>query len=132
MSDPGNGDLISLTPIGVVHSPYDTPDQAPHQGFADDAEAVIEVYGSYQDALTDIEDVLRLTVIYWAHLANRSRRADDVVGPFARRGPTRPNPLCICACTVLDVDGRRIRVRGLDAIDGSPVVDLKPALQAER
>lgn len=123
----------SLTPVGVVHSPYETTDQAPHQGFADDAEAELEVFGAYADALAGVDEVLRLTVVYWAHRADRSRLGDaDGTGAFARRSPDRPNPLSICTCTVLGMEGRRVRVSGLDAVDGSPLIDLKPALQAER
>ncbi len=123
----------ALRPVGVARTPYATPEDAPHQGFADDAEATIEVHEPYADALAGIDDVIRLTVVYWADLADREPlRGDDGEGAFARRGPTRPNPLNICTCTLLERDGRRLRVRGLDAVDGSPVVDIKPALQAER
>lgn len=122
-----------LVPIAVAHTPYETTDDAPHQGFADDAEAIVEVFGPYADALAGIEDVVRLTVIYWADGADRSSlQGDNGLGAFARRTPNRPNPLNVCTCLLLDVDGRRIRLRGLDAVDGSPVVDLKPALQGER
>jgi tRNA-Thr(GGU) m(6)t(6)A37 methyltransferase TsaA len=135
------GEELPLVPIGVAHTPYGTPAEAPHQGFADDAEAVVEVFDAYADALTGIEEVLRATVVYWAHLADRTGLGDeggeqsndgDRDGAFTRRGPSRPNPVSICICTVLGVDGRRLRVSGLDAVDGSPVLDIKPALQAER
>lgn len=123
----------SVQPIGVAHTPYQTPDEAPHQGFADDAESEIEVLDEYADALAGIEDVIRLTVVYWAHLADRTvLGGTDGIGAFARRSPDRPNPLSICTCTLLDVDGHTLRVTGLDAVDGSPVLDIKPALQAER
>lgn len=124
---------LRLTPIGVARTPYETPDDAPHQGFAGDTESTIAVYDQFADALAGIGDVLRLTVVYWAHEADRSSlQGDDGIGAFSRRTPNRPNPLSICTCMVLSVDGSRIRVRGLDAIDGSPVLDLKPALQGER
>jgi formylmethanofuran dehydrogenase subunit E len=123
----------TLVPVGVARTPYETADDAPHQGFADDAEATVEVFDEYADALAGVADVLRLTVVYWADGADRSAlQGDDGIGAFARRTPNRPNPLNICTCLLLDVDGRRIRVRGLDAVNGSPVVDLKPALQSER
>lgn len=123
----------TIEPIGVVHSPYETPADAPHQGFADDADAELEIFEAYADGLDGIDDILRVTVVYWAHLAERTVARDgDRDGAFARRGPTRPNPLNICTGTILGVDGRRVRVSGLDAVDGSPLVDLKPALQAER
>ena len=122
-----------LSPVGVAHTPYDTPTDAPHQGFADDAAATVEVFERYGDALAGIEDVVRLTVVYWADRADReSLQGEDDVGAFARRTPHRPNPLNLCTCTLLERDGRRLRLRSLDAVDGSPVLDLKPALQAER
>lgn len=134
MTDHEERTQFPLAPIGVVHSPYATPEDAPHQGFAGDAESELEVFEKYADALAGVEDVIRLTAVYWADQADRTtgNSDDDRDGAFARRGPTRPNPLNICTCTVLDVDGRRVRVSGLDAVDGSPLIDLKPALQAER
>lgn len=91
------------------------------------------LFEAYAEALAGVDDLIRVTVLYWAHEADRDRLVgDDGGGVFARRGPDRPNPVSVCTCTVLDVDGRRVRVRGLDAVDGSPLVDLKPALQAER
>lgn len=121
-----------LRPVGVAHTPYETTDDAPHQGFADDEEATIEVFDDYADALAGVHDLIRITVIYWADLADRNSLVDESgVGAFAKRTPHRPNPLNVCTCTVLRKEGQRIRVRGLDAVDGSSVVDLKPALQAE-
>lgn len=150
-------DELVVRPVGVAHTPYETPGDAPHQGFADDAEATIEIHPTYADALAGVETYHRLTVLYWAHLVDRDRESpvtDHVAGEdsdasddsdagddsgggtdhgaFARRGPDRPNPINVCTCTVLGVDDRRIRVSGLDAVDGSPVVDLRPALQVER
>lgn len=130
MADDGRPEL---RPVGVARTPYETPGDAPHQGFASDDEAVVEVAESYADALAGLEDVVRVTVVYWADRADRSTLAGESgVGAFARRSPHRPNPLGICTCLLLAVDGRRLRVRGLDAVDGSPVVDIKPALQSER
>lgn len=123
---------FAIRPVGIAHTPYETPEEAPHQGFAGDRTGSVEVFERYADALAGVEDVLRLTVVYWAHLADRDRLRYDDEGAFTRRGPDRPNPLNVCTCTVVDVDGRRLRVSGLDAVDGSPVVDLKPALQSER
>jgi tRNA-Thr(GGU) m(6)t(6)A37 methyltransferase TsaA len=124
---------MTLERIGVAHTPYSTADDAPHQGFADDAESTIEISEEYEDALAGIKDVHRVTVIYWAHVADRDHlTGSDRTGAFTRRTPHRPNPLSVCTCMVLRTDGREVHVRGLDAVDGSPIVDLKPALQAER
>lgn len=122
----------TLRPIGVTRTPYEAPDEAPHQGFADDAVAEIEIFDEHTDALAGIEDVIRVTVIYWAHLADRTGAVGpDGVGAFARRSPDRPNPLSICICTLLGVEEQTLRVTGLDAIDGSSVLDIKPGLQTE-
>ncbi|WP_306052102.1 TrmO family methyltransferase domain-containing protein [Natronococcus wangiae] len=119
-----------LVPVGVARTPYESPEDAPHQGFAADAEATIEVFEPYADALAGIDDCYRLTVVYWADRADRDALVDENgVGAFAKRTPHRPNPLGICSCLLPDRTGRELRVRGLD---GSPVVDCKPALQAER
>lgn len=124
---------MDLRPIGVAHTPYETAEEAPHQGFAADDEATIEVFESYADALAGVDDAIRLTVVYWADAADRdSLIGDDGVGAFVKRTPNRPNPLNICTSTLLGVDGRQLRVRGLDAVDGSPVIDIKPALQVEQ
>lgn len=122
-----------LDPIGVAHTTYSSTDDAPHQGFADEDEATVEVFEAYADALSGLEDAVRIVVVYWADEADRgSLVGDDGVGAFAKRTPNRPNPLSICTCTLLAIDGRHVRLRGLDALDGSPVIDVKPALQAER
>lgn len=118
-----------LQPVGVVRTPYETVDDAPHQGFAADDEAELEVFPAYADCLDGVEDVLRLTVVYWAHKVDSEV---DTSGAFARRGPNRPNPINICTCPVFGISGTTVRVSGMDAVDGSPLLDLKPALQAER
>lgn len=123
----------TLRPVGVAHTPYATPDDAPHQGFAAEAESTIEIFDPFRPALNGLEDVTRLTVVYWAHLANRDQfQSVDGDGAFARRGPSRPNPISLCTGLLLDFSDSEILVTGLDAVDGSPVMDLKPALQRER
>lgn len=122
----------TLQPVGVAHTPYETPGDAPHQGFAADTDSQVEIFEDYADALEGIGDVYRVTVVYWAHLADRTGAVgSDGVGAFARRSPNRPNPLSICTCTLLGVEDRILRVTGLDAVDGSSVLDVKPALQTE-
>lgn len=124
---------LTLQPVGVARTPYETPAAAPHQGFADDVDAEIELFDEYTDALAGIADAVRITVVYWAHMADRTSGTEsDGPGAFARRSPNRPNPLSICVCTVYGLDGQRLRVGGLDAVDESPVLDIKPSLRTER
>ena len=123
----------TLRQIGVARTSYATPAEAPHQGFADNVDGEIEIFDEYADALAGLADVVRITVVYWAHLADRTTElGSDGPGAFARRSPNRPNPLSVCVCTLYGVDGQTLCVGGLDAVDGSPVLDVKPSLQTER
>ncbi len=124
---------LTLRPIGVVHSPLRDPAEAPRQGREAGIEAEIEVFPEYAAALQGCGERPRLLVVCWLH---RSRRdllqvpAKDGVGPargvFSTRSPNRPNPLAVYPVELLSVNGNRLRVRGIDAVDGTPVVDLKP------
>ncbi|MDD1653314.1 MAG: tRNA (N6-threonylcarbamoyladenosine(37)-N6)-methyltransferase TrmO [Methanomicrobiales archaeon] len=123
---------MTLTPVGVVRSPYRNREDAPRQGRLSPVESIIEIHPAYGEALRDIADHPHLLVFTWFH---RSRR--DVLsatppgsrkehGVFAIRAPERPNPIGLCLVDLVKVEGLRLTVRGLDAIDGTPVVDIKP------
>ena len=127
---------MELQRIGVVHSPYKSLQQIPRQGFFSEEEAVIEIDGAYASALEYVEESAWLTVLYWAHLAERDRLVTTPpsgtrsCGVFACRSPHRPNPLSLCAVKLLRREGGRLFVRHLDALDGSAVVDIKPYVDA--
>lgn len=124
---------MGLVPIGVVRSPLNDPAEAPRQGREAGIEAEIEVFPQFAEALQGIGVRERLLVVCWLH---RSRRdllqvpAKDGAAPprgvFSTRSPNRPNPLAVYPVELLSVCGNRLRVRGIDAVDGTPVVDLKP------
>ena len=123
----------SLRPIGIVHSPLRDPADAPRQGREAGIEAEIEVFPQYTVALKGIGERERLLVVCGLHRSRRdllqvTSRAG--VGPlrgvFATRSPNRPNPLAVYPVELLAVNGNRLLVRGIDAVDGTPVVDLKP------
>lgn len=119
---------IVLRPIGVVRSPYATPLDAPRQGEFADVEAVIEVLPEHEAGLDGIERLDRLLVVWWAHLADRSLLArPGTDGVFAMRTPHRPNPVCLSEVRLVRREGRRLVVTGLEATDGTPVLDLKSA-----
>ena len=122
-------ELPSLRLVGVVRSPYATPLDAPRQGEFALAESVIEVAPEFEAGLEGIERLDRLLVLWWAHEADRSllqRPGTD--GVFSMRAPHRPNPICVTEVTLLRREGLRLVVTGLDAIDGTPVLDVKPYL----
>jgi tRNA-Thr(GGU) m(6)t(6)A37 methyltransferase TsaA len=125
-----------LRVVGRVSSPLAQLDQAPRQGDEGAPEAWLEIDPAVADALTGVSAGDRLVVLTWLHLADRDRlqvhpRGEDsrpLQGVFATRSPARPNPIGLHAVRVLEVDGSRVRVSGMEAVDGTPVVDLKPVL----
>jgi tRNA-Thr(GGU) m(6)t(6)A37 methyltransferase TsaA len=134
------GDLesYSLHPIGIVRSPLKDRSKAPNQGSEGAPDARIELAPSVEDGLDRIEAGDRLIIITWLHESRRDvlkthPRGDESIpltGVFATRSPDRPNPLGLHPVTVLEITGRELKVRPLEAIDGTPVVDIKPVLRA--
>jgi tRNA-Thr(GGU) m(6)t(6)A37 methyltransferase TsaA len=121
-----------LEQIGVVHSPYRETKAAPHQGRSEEISCTLEVYEEYEAALKDIERCTHLFVLYWQHRADRSLLRSktpwgpEIRGVFATRSPNRPNPIGLCVVDLIERNGRFLKVTGMDAIDGSPLIDLKP------
>ncbi len=126
----------SLTPIGVLHSPLTRREDAPRQGREGAPDAWLEVNPTLAEGLEGIEVGHEILLITWLHLSSRDvlkvhPRGDPnvpLVGVFATRSPDRPNPLGLHRVRVLAVDGGRLHVGPLEAIDGTPVVDIKPVL----
>ncbi|MBN1429782.1 MAG: tRNA (N6-threonylcarbamoyladenosine(37)-N6)-methyltransferase TrmO [Anaerolineae bacterium] len=130
---------MQLTPIGIIHSPYRERGDAPRQGRLSDNEVTLEIFSQFVDGLKDITRSSRIIVLYWADRANRdvlqSRTpfSDVPVGVFTSRSPNRPNPIAFCVADLIRREGRRLIVRGVDALDGSPLLDIKtyaPAIDA--
>jgi tRNA-Thr(GGU) m(6)t(6)A37 methyltransferase TsaA len=131
----------ALRQIGSVRSSLDDRTQAPKQGWGGGQEAIIEILPEYVEGLEGIaagDDVLVLT---WLHLGDRSTLrvhprddpANPMTGVFATRSADRPNPIGVHRVTVLGIEQQRLlRVKDLEAINGTPVVDIKPLLGWER
>lgn len=123
--------IFELTPIGVIHSPYRKKGDAPHQGRHSLTTSEIEIFPEYADGLNDIAELPHLIVLYWLDRADRSMlmavppHSKKEHGVFATRSPNRPNPIGFAVIDVLSIDGLRLIVRGLDAFDGTPVLDIK-------
>jgi tRNA-Thr(GGU) m(6)t(6)A37 methyltransferase TsaA len=128
--------VFELRQIGVVESSLGDVDTAPKQGGEGAPEAWIVLEPAFLDGLDGIAAGDRLLVLTWLHLGDRDvlrvHPRDDVTNPlrgvFATRSASRPNPVGLHEVDVLEVDGDRLRVRPLEAVDGTPVVDLKPVL----
>jgi tRNA-Thr(GGU) m(6)t(6)A37 methyltransferase TsaA len=122
---------MQLTPIGVIHSPYKQRGDAPRQGRLSDNEIALEIYPQFAAALKDITRCSHLIVLYWGDRANRetlqSRTSfsDVPVGVFSSRSPNRPNPIAFCVADLIRQEDNRLIVRGVDALDGSPLLDIK-------
>ena len=125
-----------LRPIGVLSSELTSLADAPMQGSEGAPDAWLDVDASFADALSGVEVGDELIVITWFHRADRDTlqthpRSDPrnpLTGVFATRSPDRPNPLGLLPVTVRARDGNRVRVGPIEAIDGTPVVDIKPSL----
>ena len=128
--------LGDLRQIGAVRSAFQDRAQAPKQGWGSGREAVIEILAQYADGLEGIaagDDILVLT---WLHLGERATLrvhprddpANPMTGVFATRSADRPNPIGLHRVTVLRIEPRRLAVAGMEAVDGTPVLDIKPLL----
>jgi len=127
---------FAIEPVGTVASPLTDPSEAPKQGDEGAPDAWIAVEASIVDALRGIEPGQELLVLTWLDRARRdvltvhprSDTSRPQQGVFNTRSPDRPNPIGLHRVEVLSIDGARLQVRGLEAVDGTPVVDLKPVL----
>ena len=125
-----------LKPIGRVESPLTDPAAAPKQGDEGGADAWILFDPGVLDGLTDTKPGDRVIVLTWLDRADRAvlrvHPRDDPSNPmrgvFSTRSADRPNPIGLHEVEVLAVEGNRIQVRPLEAVDGTPVLDLKPVL----
>jgi len=126
---------LSVEPIGVVHSPFGERVDAPRQPVvAAQVEGTVELFAGrgYEDALCDLAawDHIWLVVWFDRNRGFRSKvtppRGDKKRGLFATRSPYRPNPIGLSAVQLLSVEGLTLRVRGLDLLDGTPILDIKP------
>jgi tRNA-Thr(GGU) m(6)t(6)A37 methyltransferase TsaA len=126
-----------IQPIGFVRSELKDRDAAPRQSYEGSPDAWIEIKGEFADGLQGIEARQEIILITWFHESRRDKlkvhpRGDRNVpqaGVFATRSPERPNPLGLHRVTVREVVANRIKVGPLEAIDGTPVVDIKPVLR---
>ncbi len=121
-----------LVQIGVVHSRYRKKPDAPFQGRHENVESRIEIFQEYEPALHDIEKCTHLIVLYWQNQAQRDKLqtktpwGPEIHGVFATRSPNRPNPIGLCVVDLVGRKGRILTVSGMDALDGSSVIDIKP------
>jgi tRNA-Thr(GGU) m(6)t(6)A37 methyltransferase TsaA len=142
---------ITLKPVGFVRNDIKEPSLVAHSGdlnwqnnerqptHTHESVSEIVIEPSYAGILDGVEDFSHLLVLYWAHLVRPEGRSLTSVHPMGRKdlplvgvfstcSPARPNPILVIAVRLLGRDGYVLRVEGLDAVNGSPVLDIKPYL----
>jgi tRNA-Thr(GGU) m(6)t(6)A37 methyltransferase TsaA len=132
-------DAFEVVPIGAVMSPLTDPATAPRQGDEGAPDAWIIFVPEVVEGLDGVEPGDEVIVLTWLDRASREilrvhPRGDPSrpeQGVFATRSPDRPNPIGVHRVEVLAIDGPRAKVRNLEAVDGTPVIDVKPVLDAD-
>jgi tRNA-Thr(GGU) m(6)t(6)A37 methyltransferase TsaA len=117
--------------IGVIHTPWKTRRECPKRGSVDGPVCTLVVDERWRQALTGLAGHQRVQVLYWMHQARRDLTLQtpfgkETTGTFALRSPVRPNPIASSIVALVAIDGASVQVRGLDCLDGTPLVDLKP------
>lgn len=131
-------DRYLVEPIGRVESPLVDRHAAPKQGDEGSPEAWLVFEPAVREALADLEAGTEVLVLTWLDRADRDVLAvhprDDPAAPlrgvFSTRSADRPNPVGLHRVEILEIEGLRVRVRNLEALDGTPIVDVKPVLHA--
>jgi tRNA-Thr(GGU) m(6)t(6)A37 methyltransferase TsaA len=123
---------LELKPIGTIHSPYKDSGEGPYQGHRSKKASRIEVFKEFEEGLKDIEGFSHIIVIFWFHKSQGYHLLvktpwDDILhGLFATRSPHRPCPLGLTVVELVAREKNILKVKGLDAIDGTPLLDIKP------
>jgi tRNA-Thr(GGU) m(6)t(6)A37 methyltransferase TsaA len=128
---------VELTPIGTVRSPISDPAQAPKQGAEGAPDAWVELDDAYTPGLEGLAPGAEIFLLTWLHKADRDtlrvHPRDDPATPergvFSTRSQSRPNPIGLHRVRVTEVQAGRLHVQNLEAVDGTPVLDVKPVIQ---
>jgi tRNA-Thr(GGU) m(6)t(6)A37 methyltransferase TsaA len=131
-------DSFDVSPIGFVHSSIEKRSGAPRQGFEGAPDAWLEILPAFVEGLEGIEAGQEIWILTWLHESVRSvlkvrPRGDmrnPITGVFATRSPDRPNPVGLHRAKILSIDQPgRLQVQGMEAIDRTPILDIKPVIE---
>jgi tRNA (adenine37-N6)-methyltransferase len=117
--------------IGVIHTPWKSRRECPKRGDPQGPLCTIDLDERWQKALAGITSHKRIQVLYWMNQARRDLVLQtpfqrSTMGTFALRSPVRPNPIASSMVDLIGISGNTLQVRGLDCVDGTPLLDLKP------
>jgi tRNA-Thr(GGU) m(6)t(6)A37 methyltransferase TsaA len=124
---------IKFTPIGVIHSPFKEPKGTPIQSIAAKGiEGTVELFQEFNEGLKDLDGFSHIMLIYHFHMSKEPLLIvkpfldDQIRGVFSTRAPNRPNPVGISIVELINIEGNILRVKDLDILDGTPLIDIKP------
>jgi tRNA (adenine37-N6)-methyltransferase len=124
---------MEIIPIGIIHSPFKTPEGMPIQpAFANGAEGVVEIQPQFVDGLKDLDGFERIWLVYFfdrvssVKLTVEPFREKTQRGLFSTRAPCRPNPIGLSPVRLLRIDANNLYVTDIDVLDGTPLLDIKP------
>jgi len=128
----------TLDTVGIVRSELQDPAEAPKQGSEGAPDAIIEIDPKFAQAIDGMSIGDRLIIVTWFHLSDRdvlkvhprSDPRNQLTGVFSTRSPDRPNPLGFHPVTVRAISGNNITVGPIEAVDGTPVIDIKPIIDS--
>lgn len=140
--DPGGYDMApgmagSVRPVGVISTPYDRTGACPRWPWTQSAISRVTLYEPFSRAADGLQAGMRVYLLWWADQASRGVLARRPVagqppaGVFTSRGPDRPNPIGLTLAVIVAVDLPELLVRGADCVDGTPLLDIKPAFTAD-
>ena len=124
--------VFTMKPIGIIHSPFKKRRDMPIQSARSQAAGTVEVYEAFSDGLKDVEGLSHLILLYVFHhsaeymLHVKPFLDDTPRGLFATRYPSRPNPIGLSVVRLRNVHGNHLEVEGVDVLDGTPLLDIKP------
>jgi tRNA (adenine37-N6)-methyltransferase len=126
---------IAYRPIGIIHSPFTTPDNVPIQHTGAKGETgTLEIFPEYAEGLKDLDGFSHIMLLYHLHKVEYHKLhvipfLDTVErGIFATRAPVRPNPIGLTVVKLIQIEGNLITVENIDMIEGTPLLDIKPCL----
>jgi len=136
-SNENNFGSIDISPIGIIHTPFENDGDAPFQG-NESPENIgqIEIFPEFVIGLEGIEKYKFIVLIFYFHLRNEAkltvipRKSIKPRGVFTTRAPSRPNHIGITTVRLISVDKNILTVSGIDMLDGTPLLDIKPALNS--
>ncbi|MBD3297703.1 MAG: tRNA (N6-threonylcarbamoyladenosine(37)-N6)-methyltransferase TrmO [candidate division Zixibacteria bacterium] len=124
---------ITFTPIGIIHTPFKTPEGAPIQPHrSGGAAGTVEVHSEFAEGLSDLDGFSHIILLYHLHLSKGYKLKvvpfldDQERGLFATRAPRRPNPIGVSIVRLQRIEGNVLHIADIDMVDGTPLLDIKP------